>query len=476
MQKSSIILITLSLLGGSLVAKNVNAADLEWSGIFRVEGNHISNSELTGKKRELDYGLTHLSLRPKIVAGDGITINAQFEIFNQPRNAPWGNDNQLGAVWGAGLRGTGPSYTVANSNTIADNEKPESIKISQLYLSYVQEYGNLVVGRVPSQFGLGMTHNAGRGLFDHWYDTRDMVGYKMILGNMYFMPIVAKPSEGNLNKTDDVTDLIAHFQYENPETDLQMGLYYQVRTGSDQGSDAPIPTIGGVGATNNTGVNSKLLNLFALRDNERFRAGVEASFQSGEVGVSTASNDKVTWGGFGVATEFEYRPAEKNWKIGLNAGMATGDDPGTDAKFEGYVFDRNYDVAMLLFNRPIGQADFFRTQIIGGGGSADINSPDVEAISNVSYVAPYHHYKFNDLWSMENRIITGWLNTNPILGTEVSKDIGYEYDFSLNFQPRKGVMWVNQVGMLFPGSAFKAGGTYDSDFMYGISTKAAISF
>lgn len=475
MRKSSIIFITLSIFSVFFVAKS-KAADLEWSGIYRIEGVHVSNSELNSGKSQVDYGLHHLSLHPKIVAGDGLTLHAQFEIFNQPRNAPWGSNNQLGAAFGGGLRGNGAASSVVNSDAIADNEKPESVKVSQLYLSFVQEYGNLVVGRVPSQFGLGMSYSAGKGLFDHWYDTRDMVGYKVMLGNIFMMPIFAKRSEGAFNRSDDINDWIIHFQYENPETDLQLGVYYQVRKGSDQGSDAPIPTIGGAGATHGTGINSKFLNLFALKDTEKMRSGVEVSFQSGENGVLLPSGDKSTWGGFGVAAEFEWRPTDKKWKLGAFAGMASGDDPQTNAKFEGFIFDRNYDVAMLLFNHPMGQEDFFRTALVGGGGGTDISSLDVEAISNASYLAPYHVYKVSEKWSIENRLVTGWLHTNPIIGKDVGKALGYEYDLSVNFSPRKGVMWVNRLGMLFPGEAFSAEGTYESKTAYGFETKAAISF
>jgi hypothetical protein len=497
MQKYSVILTTLSLLLTTLfVNSSVFAGDIEWSGLYRIEGYKINNSELRGSgKRELGYGLSHLVLRPKIAASDGLTIFGQFDIFNST-DYP---NSQMGQVWGNGVRTPGTaSSSAGNSNTLSHTQKAETLEVTQLYMTFNSEFGQLIVGRAPLQFGLGMTYSAGRGLFDHWYDTRDMVGYKIIMGNIYFLPMIGKPSGGTINNSDNLDDYMIQVQYENPETDLELGVFYQLRHGGDQSSDAPVTTgggpspIGGPGGTNTTGVNTKVVNVYALRDNERFRLGMEASFMSGETGVVTAGGDKVTWGGFGIAAEAEYRPEGSKWKWGLKAGSASGDDPASDAKMEGFTFNRNYDVAMLLFNHRLGQADFLRTgattgnvyqPITASNPNNNINKADVEALSNVIYFAPVAKYAFNDRWSLDNSVITGYLSTNPMPG-QISKALGYEWDATLVYSPRKGIQWVNQLGILFPGAAWKGDGSqnpdgtdkYENGLAYGFGTKAAISF
>lgn len=461
-------------------------ADIEWSGVYRIEANAIHNSDLGSKKRDLDYGLHHLVLRPKIVAGDGLTIFGQFDVLN---SAAYPN-SQMGQVWGSGVNTAAQSpsadTTGPGSNVVSKTQKAETIEVSQLYLTYNHEFGQLIAGRAPLHFGLGMTHNAGRGLFDHWYDTRDMVGYKFIVGNLYFLPMVGRVNEGALNRSDDLTDYMIQMQYENPENDIEMGIFYQMRKGGDQASDAPTPAtgtagpLGGAAAVNSGEIDARTVSVYALKDTERWRAGLEASFQSGETGVLVApGGEKVTYDGFGIAAEFEYRPEGSRWKWGLKAGDATGDDPKTDGKFEGFIFNRNYDVAFLMFNHPLGSADFLRTGLVTGNtrdASGSVNTSDVEAISNVLYVSPTVKYAFSDRWSLDNTITTGWLGTNPLTTGSVSKDLGYEWDISVNFQPRKGVMWVNQAGLLFPGSAWEGDGLYDSSFSFGFTTKAAISF
>ncbi|MGE0526960.1 MAG: hypothetical protein AB7G93_05040 [Bdellovibrionales bacterium] len=481
MQKKSVFSITLCSLVTSLFLHSAQA-DIEWSGVYRIEGYHFKNPEMGGRGKELGFGLHHLVLRPKIVAGDGLTIHGQFDILNNDRYP----NSQLGQVWGSGLRDPGGAAATSaeNSNVLSERQKADTFSVSQVYLTLTQEYGALIVGRAPLQFGLGMTHSAGRGLFDHWYDTRDLVGYKFLIGNMYILPMIGKPSEGEINRTDDVTDYMIQAAYENPETDLELGVFYQMRRAGDQGSDAPAGIgggpLGGTGAANAGEVDARTVNLYALKDTETLRLGFEASFQSGESGVIISENN-VGWEGFGIAAEFGYRPEGSSWQWGLNAGMATGDDPETNDKFEGFLFDRNYDVAMLMFNQPLGHYDLFRTQLLNGTSVRDadgfVQRADVETISNVIYLVPRATYVFNDRWSLENRLATGWLNTNPLSGGQkADKDLGYEWDISLSFAPRKGVVWTTQAGLLFPGSAWEGGGQYDSKFGYGLATKAAISF
>lgn len=462
-----------------LFAANAGAADFEWSGIYRVEGNHIKNSELNGG-RQLDYGLHHLSLRPKIVAGDGITIFGQFELFNS-NSYP---NSQLGQVFGSGVNTSSPyasGTTADDSSGLSGVQRSEAILISQLYLSWVQEYGALLAGRAPLQFGLGMSYSAGKGLFDHWFDTRDLVAFKIMMGNLSLTPMYGKVHEGDLDRAEDINDYMVNLGYENPESDLEMGVFYRVRKSGDTGSDVPVDPapygIGGVGATN-AAIDMNELNLYAAKDTDRWRFAVEGAFLSGQIGVKTSGLEDVTMNGFGVAAEFEYRPEGSRWKTGFKAGYASGDDPETNSQYEGYIFDRNYEVAMLLFNRPLGGQDVLRTGAYGGGPNATTglqDKPDVESVSNAVYAAPYFDYQWTDKFSLHGVFAMGWLHTDPQAVDDVGKDLGYEVDLGLSFSPRKGVVWKNEIGMLFPGSAFDFNGD-GPGFAYGYTSRAAISF
>lgn len=463
-------------LGLSFLGFSSSAAfgDLEWSGLYRFEAYHINNSELTKDGHRKEYGLHHLILRPRIVASDGLMIHSQFNIFNAD-GATYAN-SQMGQIWGHGVgAGQGNTNNAQDSNALSGHQKSETIAVNELYLTYNHAFGSLIAGRAPLHFGLGMNFNAGKGLFDHWLENRDLVGYKVVFGNLSFFPMYAKVSEGAINRSDDVTDYIMHLQYENPETDLEMGVIYHHRRASDAGSDAPFTELGGV--NNNSKISARTWGLYALRNEETIRLGVEAAFQDGNIGVRTADGREVTQNGFGLAGEFEWRPQISKWKWGTRAGYATGDDPTTNDKYEGFIFSRNYDVAFLMFNHPLGKEDLLRTSAYGGGPEGNVvTTTDTETISNVFYLSPYFKYQWRDNMFMTTTLTTGWLGTNPIQGRDVKKDLGFELDLALTFEPRRGVQWVNELGLLFPGGAFEAGGQYDPGFTFGFASKAAISF
>lgn len=469
-------LFCLSVFVGNFIS--AEAMDLDWTGTYRVEGYHIVNSELSGKNREKAYGLHHLVLKPKIVAGDGLTIYGRFDLFNS--DDPLLKNSQTGQLFGSGI-GSGSPTNINDSNTLSQRQQAETLQVTQLYMTYVQEHGAFIAGRVPIHFGLGMTHNAGNGLFDHWYDTRDLVGYKIMMGNFYLLPMLAKVNEGQPSGIEDVTEYLIQLQYDNPETDLEMGIFHQVRKANESGSDAPLGTavgepIGGVGGTRDK-VDLQTTSLYAVRDREHMRVGTEVSFANGNPGVRTAAGDRTSVAAFGVAMEMEYRPENKKFKYGIHTGVASGDDPNTDSKYEGFLFNKNYDVAFLLFNHPLGKRDFLRTTMAGSGAGNDpVQGVDTETISNVFYLAPYLDYVWSDDWNLKTSLITGYLNRNPIVDIEVDKELGYELDFKLSYSPKKGVVWQTDLGLLMPGEAFKANGNYDAKFAYGVSTKAAISF
>lgn len=451
------------------------AGDLEWSGLYRFEANTINNPFLDRSlEKSKDYGVHTLILRPKIVAADGLYINSQINIFNE---ASADGANQLGDYFGDGLGGT--TY----SNSLAQSQKENKVRMSQYYLTLEQEHGALLVGRAPIHFGLGITHNAGRGLFDHFSDTRDLVGYKMVMGNFYFLPMYAKINEGDLSGYDDVNEISMHLQYENPESDAAMGVMYQNRESGTAGNDVPAIEMGGAGASVSGDLNAKSINVFYTKETTNYDVGFEIAQQSGDSGVQTATGAGVKFGGFGFALDYNYHRPESKYHYGLKMGYATGDNPTTEGEFEGFIFDRNYDVATLLFNHALGRADLLHTKLLGrteGMGGTVSDQPDVEAISNVTYFSPSIRRKWSDKWSLVTRLTMAILDdtTVDVAGTNYTADsnLGYELDVSLVYNIGPNIQWVNEAAYLMSGKAWRVDGQFDSDSLFGFVSRAAVSF
>ena len=479
-------------------SSTASAADLTWGGTYRAEGNWIKNPELGGPESNKAYLLHHLILAPKLIAADGITIYSRLDVLNNSGFGitPTGQVNSVaGDTLGNGPGGIGGGAaaggtSTTDSNPMSRTQNASTIALTSIYLSWAQEFGQLVVGRTPIHFGLGTAFNAGTGLFDHFIDTKDMIGYKLVFGNLSVFPMLGKVTENNLGAGDDINDYILHAQYDNPETELSMGAIYQLRTVGTAGNDLPLNgSIGGTPAdgtpgtainppTRTTGGNTSLIGGFIKRKVRDFTIGVEGDFLSGKTGLTSSTGEEVEISAYGVAAEVGWARESSKLSGNLKFGIASGDDP-TTAKYEGYQFSRNYDVALLMFNHQLGQRDFLRTGALTGrtGAISASNTIDDEAVSNVMYLAPSLQYQWKDTLSFGGTVAYGILNEDPIPNGDTSTDLGFELDLNLTWKPYERLTWITQAGFLFPGSAWQGGSLgLDNSFAYGLVTKAAISF
>lgn len=460
-----------------ILSSNAVALSVDWTGGYRIEYTEIDRPSLADSKDRKAYGLNFLYLQPKIVASDGVNIVSRFDIFANTH--PAYKNSQLGSTIGSGLS---PSGSTANgANVTSENQDASLLRVSQLYLNVNHEYGSLIAGRAPIDFGLGITHNAGLDPFAHWYDTKDMVGYKFIIDNISFMPIIARVSQKDFGQGVTISDQIFVFEYDNKDIGAKAGLFHQTRRGSIESNDAlTVPNALPIaGATLDSGWSTQTINLFFGRSWEAFQFKLEASFLTGDTGLVVASVP-VKFNSYAVAAEVLF-PIQNKWEFAAKFGVASGDDPTTPNTLEGYQFDRNYDVAMLLFNHRMGRKDFLTTKLIHPtniGSPLNVgNSADDEAIGNVVYIAPAVKYKWDEKFDIKSTLIYAQLMVNPTNSLDFSKDLGAELDIELIYKPRERVTWSNQIGFLLPGQAWKDGASnLENKFNYGITTKAAITF
>ncbi|MGE3974445.1 MAG: DUF481 domain-containing protein [Bdellovibrionales bacterium] len=462
----------------SFTACAAQAADIDWKGRYRVEGISVKNTNMQSGGTSKAYMTHHLILDPKIVAADGVNIYGSFGILNN--NKAYHSNSQLGSFMGSGPNSTSSTAGTTgagDSNSLAQAQTADTLKVYRLYMNWVQEHGMLVTGRAPIDFGLGITHNSGSGVFDHWFDTRDIVGYKFTVGNMFFMPMVGKVNEGNLQDEDDMNDYMLHFQYDNPDSRLGLGVFYESRVGTRLGANDAPTSMGGTGSTLTGSWETKQVSLSVTKRTDDIFFGMEAAFLNGNTGLQSARSESVSIEAFGIATEFQYKP--KNWRttLELKAGVATGDDPSSTDKYEGFLFDRNYDVAFLMFNHVLGQYDIFRSYA-GGKSPNGTQDADTETLSNVFYIVPGMNYAFSDTWSAGTKLAWANLNQKPLSNVgEIDKNVGVEWDVNVAYKPHDRLTFGLDLGMFVPGESYKGGtNRYTTDTVFGAATKAAVSF
>ncbi len=452
-----------SLLALTLVALTAAGADLNWKGRYNLEGVLIKGAPLTGKT-ERSYMQHHLILEPKIVASDGVNIYGRFDILNNDYS------DSLGYKGGEFFGKVGTA-----KGTSTETEAPETFEATLVYLAWIHEFGSFIGGRFPMEFGLGLTKNAGTGAFDHYLDSMDGIGYKIVMGNLYFLPMYGKYREGVLNDEDEIYQYFFQLQYENADTELEMGLMYDARVATRGGNDS----VGGMYDPTSAGTivgdfHSDIVGIYAQKHWGTLRLGFEANFHTGETGIENTDGDQIKINSFGMALELASEPENSAFHWSFMAGYMTGDDPETEDLYEGFLADRNYDIAMLMFNHPIGNVD------ATGSSSAYLNTasgltkrhelPDVDYLTNAYYLAPEVRWVVSEDWSLYSKLI--WANL--VVSQDTDDDdvnLGTEVDLGTQFKPHKNLTWGIDVGLLFPGTLYE-----DKNFAYGIQTRAAISF
>ena len=287
--------------------------------------------------------------------------------------------------------------------------------------------------------------------------------------------MISRISQQDFGRGVTVNDQIFDFEYKNKDNGAEAGVVQVERKSSLESNDGAtlIPTSSAVSAW-----STKTVNIYLGRSWESFKFKVEASFLTGQTGLQVAG-ENINVNAYAVAAELLFPALDGNkWEYSAKMGMASGDNPTTTV-YEGYQFDRNYDVAMLLFNHRMGQADFLTTGILHNSNPALTvgNSADDEAIGNTMYLAPSVKYEWNDKFDLRGTIVYAQLVTNPTLSLDTTKDLGTELDIELIYKPRERVIWSNELGVLFPGSAWQDGASnFDNKTNFGFTTKAAITF
>lgn len=476
--KYLLIKVALMILALSFLQFKSYATSIDWSGTYRFEFNQVDKTSLAKPKGHKSYGLNTLILGAKLIPTDGVEVVSQFNVFSNPHAAY--QSSLMGNQWGNSYP-TDNSSDGSRTNAYSENSASQNLKVLNLYMQVFQEYGTFIVGRAPIDFGLGMTHSSGRSIFDHWQSNRDLIGYKFIIDSFYFMPILTKVHDESPAQGGDITEQILHFKYDNKDNGTVLGLWHQTRKAGESSNDsipanaatAKLPggsTVTGPLSTQNVNFNfGKTWNEFSL--------AIEAGFATGETGVSNAANEEIKMNGYGLLLEADYKPSESSLSYKLKAGMASGDDP-TTKDYEGFQFNRNYDVAMLLFNHRLGQYDVLTSNLIKDTTSLNnANSLDDEAISNALFVAPSINYKWNDKFDITNTFVYAQTVVKPTTRPDYSNQLGLEWDIAFNYRPRKNIEWINEFGILFPGKAFREGDLgRENATTFGIASKAAISF
>jgi hypothetical protein len=453
--------------------------DFYWTGNYSAEGVYLSGVDLgngtDGNKQYLNH---HLFVKPEIIFYEGLSFHGGLDVLNGDDNSV-PNTSRVGQILGGNISSNQSTYSqdVPAPFVQRQFQKSRAVNISEAYLKYSHTSGELRFGRQPLEFGYGAFFNAGYNPFDHYYTNRDGISYKFTMGALSFNPVLNFLSD-SLGDGSQSSEFGLKFGFTVEDTGLDLG-FMVLQRHTPQSINALNPVPGGEFGASKPVTYSVYFN----RKLETLSYGFEALAQDGSAGADSAGNN-ISLKGFGIAAQVEWQLASK-WKLSNKFGYASGNDPQDTSEVSSVAMHRNYNLGLILFNHPLGDANYDptgttlrgRNGSLGAAYSPD-RTVDTDSISNAKYLAPSLDYRVNRKWKLNTTVVMAWLNETNVApgGGEVSSYLGTELDFTFDYQPTENIIISTTAAYFAPGGAFEGAGAFSADNSFGVTTRLGVTF
>ena len=491
--KKYVIIVMLSLLGFSQVSVS---AVLDVEGQYSLEGYFIRNALLNNNSSKF-YFLHQLRLKPEIKVTDGVSVHGRLDLLTNP----WTHNFKYKAGSIMGMSET-------SSSQFQNNFFRPGLDVTHLYFSWSNELVKLIGGRMPLHFGLGLLFDEGDDSLDHFADYIDGIGVEFKIGNLEIHPsfgLLGESLSGGVN----AYEILLQLQYELVDSGLLFGLMYDTRIATQNGrqfaygplvpetsrrlyfpeySSLPVPSGSPPDGLTDPGVNrwsTQTVGAYVKKDFAFGSVSLEADFVfSSTVGLRSAasSSEPLELSSYGLVAEIASHPSA-SWKWGLKTGYLSGDDPGTEGRYEGFIANRNYNVGMLMFNHAIGYQDTIggsyrvynqnaqQVNDESGINSQRENLPDVEYLTNAFFIAPSLKKSLFKNGYLTTNVVWATLLQNSIWGE--GKNLGVEVDLGFLYESSRYLALGIEGGLLFPGSGFVG---ESRRMVYGVQANVIVSF
>jgi len=421
----------------ALTAIDVQAAEVIWNGHYRTRAlgfDSLSLSPDHDLSENLALGLDHkLQLRPTWAITGNVALHAQLDLL---AGSGWGSTTD---TWTDSVSGEAIDATSADGVTAGDsaNTSMTNINVRRLWGDVYTQYGRLRVGRMPLEWGAGMLFNPGLDPNSDYGDTTDRIQFTTRLAGVYLVGAWDLIQEGYLNTNDDIQA-------------ANLALAYRTET-----------------------VSAGFLNRYKFRTDPGFRSytgDVWANAQLGPVHVETEialvlgsgalseEVDEVDISAFGALLELGGSIQEYN--VGLQFGIASGDEDPTDKDLNTFHFDREHNVGLLMFEEALPTLSAETPNSTNSGreyGAARTG----DGVSNAQYVKPSLGYSPNERVTLTLSALLARAAKLPA-AEEADRGYGTEYDLAVRWNPYDKV-WVDATAAVFTPGPYYSNYT-DPDF------------
>jgi hypothetical protein len=437
------------------LVSSASAVGVEYDGYFRFRQNfnHNLNMDRNEGPNWRNYSDFRFRLNPSFFVTDTVRIHTSLNFMDGTfgdtpfRGAPYGNPAQRNDL----LFNDPQSNTVGRS--IPQNEQSswvyggasapdgavtttdlQPLQVRRAWAEVELPVGLLKVGRMPFHFGLGIFGNSGDEIDQEIGSTRDRVKFETMFGNYYMSPGFSWINEGTLDSGKD--DGYEYFLEFGRNTEQQsLGLYLAQFSQSEDS----------VLNANSTGEKTKywVIDLFGRRQFEKLSIETEIALFTGKF----TGRDLFAVNGVG---RLSGNGQKFNWNVegGLSTGTSTAD--AASNKVKSYAFNRDYNIALILFNEALPGGSSLPNE---GEGDGRPVAPHSGAISNAMYGKVFFEYEVNSYFQPELHLIAPFAMQTPA-GTN-SRFYGFEYNIVTRWTMNDYTSAVLSFAHLLPGNLYK---------------------
>ncbi|MDP2314576.1 MAG: hypothetical protein Q8P41_16860 [Pseudomonadota bacterium] len=414
---------TASLLALLLQSGSASATELTWDGFYRGRAlayDSLSLSSTNASTEGFSGSFDHrMSLRPAWLLSEHASLHAQVDLF------PF-------QLWGAEPATyvdpvTGEETAIATADGTATSGA--GLVATRAWAEAYTPIGRFALGRMPMQWGAGILWNDGNDPEDEYGDTADRLMFSTRVGPVFVFGAYDVQFEGDVGFEDDMQSASLGIGYRSETAGVGLLNNYRYQTSKQYkaytGDIWAFTELGPVRA------ELEVVGVVGGGDLETGATGVDILAFGGMLNAAY-STDKLT--------------------LGIEGGFATGDADPADSSIRTFSFDRDHNVALVLFEEtlPTLQAAVPNDSNQGRNTDAALLG---DGLSNVLYLRPAVKYHLLPEVEAELSWFTGTMAAGPDT-TDGRKGYGNEIDLSLRYDPHPHVWVKGSAGILLPGKYF----------------------
>lgn len=515
----------------TVAASDALAFDFSSHGYYRMRVVGNDNLDLQGANNNIpypnnrfgfiQYNQMRLRLQPELKLNDFLSLHAQFDILD---NVLFGTEDtrQLSIIAPVVGQQTLPpgagSFYMTGPNTVGENG---AINVRRVWADILTPIGKFRLGRQPSHWGLGIFQNDGNEIQGDFGDTADRIMYLLqydianagtftggllwdIAYEAQFDPRIQGLATAPLSNSRDCQQYAAILMFDRPE--FTIGTFGGIRRRNGVDGATTMTVTDALGNTIPAGIDGNtmlyFIDLYGRYTHNNYSFKLEGVYIGGKITTGLALN-AIPFQGLpaGTAGVIQLPPdqsmrtflaafeAEGHYNFGgqwkFQAGYAEGDANPLSQRITTIGFRPDYQIALMLFNMPLGTSPSLFGQKAGGTGATEFlaggNPITGNFVNNALYFTLGYKHKFdlsNTGWANDfkvgGKVITAWApskNTNinfadliPQAGdwpalTETANSMwqrwyGLEFDISAEAKLFDYLYTALEGGVLLPGRAY----------------------